>query len=283
MSTQADTIDTQRSGESTAALVVSRDGTQIAFWTSGDGPPLLLVHGTGGVHERFAPLLPYLEPYATVHVMDRRGRGASSDAPVYALEREHEDVAAVVDAIAAASGSSVDVYGHSYGGECVFGAALLTTNIRRVVLYEGWPPVTPEKVYFPRDVEERLDALVAAGDRDGALEFFMREVAEVSDAEIRAIRAQPSWPMRVGAVHTIAREIRAFYADGFDPEQAGRISMPVLVVAGSESPDGVRDDPETVVAALSDGRLVVIEGQQHLADVLVPEIFAQHLVAFLRD
>ena len=102
--------------------------------------------------------------------------------------------------------SSVDVYGHSYGGECVFGAALLTANIRRLVFYEGWPPVTPEKVYFPRDVEERLDRLVADGDRDAALEFFMREVAEVSDAEIRAIRAQPSWPMRVGAVHTISRE-----------------------------------------------------------------------------
>ena len=111
----------------------------------------------------------------------------------------------------------------------------------------------------------------------------MREVAEVSDTEIRAIRAQPSWPMRVGAVHTIAREIRAFYADSFDPEQAGRINMPVLVVAGSESPDGVRDDPDTVVAALPDARLVVIEGQQRLADVVVPEIFAQHLVAFLRD
>ena len=212
--------------ESTATRVVSRDGTEIAYWTSGDGPPLLLVHGTGGVHERFAPLLPYLEPHATVHVMDRRGRGASDDAPVYALEREHEDVAAVVDAIAAASGSAVDVYGHSYGGECAFGAALLTANIRRLVLYEGWPPVTPEKVYFPRDVEEGLDRLVADGDRDAALEFFMREVAEVSDAEIRAIRAQPSWPMRVGAVHTISREIRAFYADGFDPEQARRISMP---------------------------------------------------------
>ena len=167
MGTQADMIDIEGSRKSTPTRVVSRDGTEIAYWTGGDGPPLLLVHGTGGVHERFAPLLPYLVPHATVHVMDRRGRGASGDAPVYALEREHEDVAAVVDAIAAASGSSVDVYGHSYGGECVFGAALLTDNIRRAVLYEGWPPVTPEKVYFPRDVEERLDRLVAAGDRDG--------------------------------------------------------------------------------------------------------------------
>jgi pimeloyl-ACP methyl ester carboxylesterase len=271
------------SGESAATRVVSRDGTEIAYWTSGDGPPLLLVHGTAGVHERFAPLLPYLEPHATVHVMDRRGRGASGDARNYALEREHEDVAAVVDAIAEASGSAVDIYGHSYGGECAFGAALLTANIRSLILYEGWPPVTPEKVDLPREIEERLDALVAAGDRDSALEFFMREVVKVSDADMRAVRAQPTWPARVGSVHTITREIRAFFADTFDPEQARRVGVPVLVLTGGESPDEMRDDPETVTAALPDARLVVIEGQQHLADVLAPEVFAQHLVAFLRD
>ena len=264
--------------------MTSTDGTEIAVWTSGDGPPLLLVHGTAGVHERFAPLLPYSgAAFATVHVMDRRGRGASGDAPVYALEREHEDVAAVVDAIAAASGSAVDVYGHSYGGECAFGAALLTANIRRLVLYEGWPPVSPDKLDFPREVEERLDGLVAAGDREPALELFMREVVKVSDADIRAIREQPTWPLRVGAAHTITREIRAFRADTFDAEQAGRISVPVLVLAGGDSPDEIKDDPETVVAALPDARLVVIEGQEHLADVLVPEVFAQHLLAFLRD
>ena len=91
--------------------VVSRDATEIAFWTSGCGPPLVLVHGAPADHTRWRPLLPYLEPHVTVHAIDRRGRGASRDAAEYRLEREYEDVAAVVDAVAA-SGQRVDVYGH---------------------------------------------------------------------------------------------------------------------------------------------------------------------------
>ncbi len=283
MSRRTEAIEAAGAGESALTRVVSRDGTEIAYWTSGDGPPLVLVHGTAGVHERFAPLLPYLEPHATLHVMDRRGRGASGDAPDYDLAREFEDVAAVVDAIAKASGSAVDVYGHSYGGNCAFGAALLTRNVRRLVLYEGWPPVTPELLAFPPEVEERLEALVAAGDREAALETFMREGVKVSEDEIGAIRAQPTWPARVAAVHTITREIRAFFDHTFDPEQAAKIAVPVLVLTGAESPDEIKDDPEAVAAALPDARIAVLEGQQHLADVLAPEHFAEHVLAFLRE
>jgi pimeloyl-ACP methyl ester carboxylesterase len=90
---------------------VSRDGTEIAWWTSGHGPPLVLVHGTPADHTRWRPLLPYFEPQVTVHAMDRRGRGASGDGPEYDLAREYEDVAAVVDAVAEASGAPVDLYG----------------------------------------------------------------------------------------------------------------------------------------------------------------------------
>jgi pimeloyl-ACP methyl ester carboxylesterase len=75
--------------------------------------------------------------------MDRRGRGESGDGPDYEMEHEFEDVAAVVDSIAEASGSKVAVYGHSYGGNCAWGAAALTANIRALILYEGWPPVKP--------------------------------------------------------------------------------------------------------------------------------------------
>ena len=106
--------------------VRSRDGTEIAYWTSGEGPPLVVVHGTPADHTRWRPLLPYLEPHLTVHAMDRRGRGASGDAPDYGLAREYEDVAAVVDAVAEASGAPVDLYGHSHGGIVAFGAATLT-------------------------------------------------------------------------------------------------------------------------------------------------------------
>jgi pimeloyl-ACP methyl ester carboxylesterase len=263
--------------------VVSRDGTEIAYWTSGNGPPLVIVHGTSGVHERFAPLLPYLEPHTTVHAMDRRGRGGSGDAPEYALAREFEDVASVVDAIAASSGAKVDVYGHSYGGECAFGAALLTSNIRSLVLYEGWPPVMPEKLKFPSGVEERLDALVAAGEREAALELFWREVVKASEEDIRAIRAQPTWAARVATVHTITREVRAFYDDTFDPERAATITVPVLLLAGTDTPDELRDDPETVAAALPNARISYLEGQQHIADVLAPELFAERLLEFLRE
>jgi pimeloyl-ACP methyl ester carboxylesterase len=80
VSTRPGGIPSGDAGTSTAARVLSCDGTEIAYRTSGDGPPLLLVHGTAGARERFAPLLPYLEPCATVHAMDRRGRGASGAA-----------------------------------------------------------------------------------------------------------------------------------------------------------------------------------------------------------
>ena len=282
MSRVTGTIQARDPREATTTRVASRDGTEIGYWTTGEGPPLLLVHGTAGVHDRFAPLLPYLEPHFTVHAMDRRGRGGSGDGPTYSVEREFEDVATVVDSIAGTSGSPVDVYGHSYGGECAFGAALLTSNIGRLVLYEGWPPVTPQKLVFPRDVEERLEALVAAGENEAALETFMCDVVKVSEEELTAIRAQPSWPARVAAAPTITREIHAFFGDRFDPARAASIAVPVLILAGADTPVEIKDDPEAVAAALPDARLVVVEGQQHLADVLVPEVLAQHLLTFLR-
>ena len=88
---------------------VSADGTEIAYWSSGEGPPLVLVHGATADHNRWRPLLPYLEPRRTVLAVDRRGRGESGDAPDYHIAREFEDVAAVVDAVAEASGAAVDV------------------------------------------------------------------------------------------------------------------------------------------------------------------------------
>jgi pimeloyl-ACP methyl ester carboxylesterase len=104
----------------------------------------------------------------------------------------------------------------------------------------------------------------------------------VSEEELGAIRAQTTWPARVAAAHTIPREIRAFFGDRFDPARAAAMTAPVLVLTGSDSPEEVKDAPETVAAALPDARLAVIEGQQHLADVLAPEVFAEHLLAFLQ-
>ena len=94
-----------------------------------------------------APLLPYLEPYVTVHALDRRGRGACGDAPEYRLERECQDVASVVDTVTPVAGQPVSVCGHSHGGIVAFGAAAMTTNVRRLDLYEGWP--VPDPLFTP--------------------------------------------------------------------------------------------------------------------------------------
>jgi pimeloyl-ACP methyl ester carboxylesterase len=282
MSRRKGAIEVNGDREPTVTRVVSRDGTEIAYWTTGEGPPLVLVHGAPADHTRWRPLLPYLEPHATVHAMDRRGRGASGDAPSYTVAREFEDVAALIDAVAEASASAVDVYGHSSGGFYAFGAATLTTNIRKLVLYEGWPTVSPDAFAFPPGVGERLDALLGEGNREAALETFVREVVMVSEEELNALRAQESWPARVDAMHTIPREMRSFPDAPFDPKQAANITVPTLLVTGSDSPDPSKADIETVAAALPDARILVIEGQQHVADVLVPEVFAEHLLAFLR-
>jgi pimeloyl-ACP methyl ester carboxylesterase len=271
-----------RTTEATLTRAVSRDGTEIGWWTSGEGPPLVLVHGAVADHTRWRPLLPYLEPHATVHAMDRRGRGASGDAPGYDLAREFEDVAAVVDAVAAASGSAVDLYGHSFGGLCAFGGAALTANLGRLVLYEGWPPADPAARELPPDVGQRLDARLAEGDHDAVVETMFREVVRMPEADLAALRAQPAWTARVAAAPALVRELRAISRVAFDPALAARITVPALLLTGSDSRDPFAADTRTVAAALPDARVVVLEGQQHVADILDPEAFAGHLVGFLR-
>src|SRR5438270_592473 len=105
----------------------------IATTRTGHGPPLVLVHGTTADHTRWAPLLPVLDELFTVHAVDRRGRGASGDDPDHAIEREFEDVAAVVDAIA----EPVHLLGHSYGAICALEAAHAAIATSVVVVLPG--------------------------------------------------------------------------------------------------------------------------------------------------
>jgi pimeloyl-ACP methyl ester carboxylesterase len=197
------------------------------------------------------------------------------------LEREYEDVAAVVDAVAVASGERVDVYGHSHGGIVAFGAATLTKNIRRLLLYEGWPVPDPSIYALPAEVVRRIDTLLAAGDRDGVVETLFRSVEEMSDEDMAALRQAPSWPGRVAAAHTVTREILAETRARLDTEQAAKISVPVLLLIGEKSTDPARREVGAVAAALPNARLLVLAGQQHIADIVDPENFANHLLEFL--
>jgi pimeloyl-ACP methyl ester carboxylesterase len=268
----------------TLTHVTSPDGTKIAVFVSGTGRPLVVVHGTTADHTTWRLVLPLLEPHAAVHAVDRRGRGGSGDSLSYSLARETADIAAVVDAAAAAAGSPVDLLGHSYGGNSAFGGAVArTANIRKLVLYEGWPAPNIEHRTTPPDVMHRLDGLLAQGRSEQLLETFYRDIVMMSETEISDLKAAPTWAARVAAAGTVPRELRAFGAQAFEPEMAEKITIPVLLLVGANSPDEVKADPHAVAAALPDVRIHVLDGQRHIAHFTDPYLFAEEALSFLRD
>jgi pimeloyl-ACP methyl ester carboxylesterase len=264
----------------TATRVVSADGTPIAVFTSGDGPPVILVHGTAGDHTTFRVIGPRLAARRTVHAIDRRGRGASGDTAPYAIEREFEDVASVAAWIAGKAGEPVPVVGHSYGGRAALGAALRTEAVSRVVCYEG-APTPPGASYHPPGIEARLRELIAAGDTDAALAAFMSEVVGMPDADLAAYRADPIWPVRAAAAPTILRELEAEGSPAGGLDALGAVRQPVLQILGSASLPVFREATEALDARLADGHVVVIDGARHAAHHTHPDAFVDEVEAFL--
>lgn len=266
--------------------VVSRDGTPIAVFSSGDGPPLVLVHGTTADHTTFRALAPALEASFRIHAIDRRGRGASGDGTgAYRIEREFEDLAGVAEAVASESGERVDVLGHSYGGRCALGAALRTASIGRLVVYEGAPSPTDTAHggYQPSGVARRIAALIEAGDRDAALETFFREIVRMPEPDIVAYRADPVWPLRAAAVHTSLRELEAETSPAASLDALGGVPQPVLQVLGGASARVFREATEALDARLANGRIVVIDGARHAAHHTHVEPLAEAARIFLAD
>jgi pimeloyl-ACP methyl ester carboxylesterase len=236
---------------------------------------LVLVHGTTADQARWAPVLPALREHFTVYACDRRGRGASGDGPSYAIEREFEDVAAVVDGI----GGPVDLLGHSYGALCSLEAAVLARSLRRLVLYE--PPIPAGIPITPPGVVDRLQALLDAGDKDGVVAVFMSEVPRVPPGQLERMRTLPAWRARVAAAATIPRELRAHDRYSFAEEKFHELKVPVLLLLGGESPPFFRAALESVQAAVPTARLVVLPGQKHVAIDTAPDLFAREVIAFL--
>ena len=253
----------------------SRDGTTIGFRRSGSGPPLLLVHGTTADHTRWATVLEGLEQHFTVFAMDRRGRGASSDGPVYSVYREAEDVAAVVDAI----GGPTNVLGHSYGGVCSLEAALLTDGITRLILYE--PPIPTGLPFFPPKTPERMQALLDQGELEAALEIMFREIVGMPDDEFEMYRKLPAWQARIQLAPTLPREITYDRGYEFVPERFANLHIPTLLLLGGDSPALFVRGTEAVDAALPDSRVDVMPGQQHIAMDTDPAMFIEEVVTFL--
>ena len=256
--------------------VASEDGTPIAYWCSGEGSPLVLVHGTSADHSRWKPVLPAFEEHFTVYAVDRCGRGDSGDSDDYAIDREFEDVAAVVDSI----GEPVNLLGHSYGAVCALEAALLTRNVRKLVLYEPGMNVTGEQIYPPGFIN-RLDALLEAGDRDAVISTLMRELVGMPQEEVEYLRSLPAWLERVKAAHTVPRELRADEAYRFDPERFGDLGVPTLLLSGGDSPAFLKAADKAVDETLPNCRIVVLSGQGHAAMDTGTDLFTTEVVRFL--
>jgi pimeloyl-ACP methyl ester carboxylesterase len=252
-------------------------------FTSGTGPPLVLVHGAAADHTTFRVVGPILAERFTVHAIDRRGRGASGDTGPYSIEREFEDIAEVATELSRDSGAPVDVVGHSYGGRCALGAALLTDAIRRVVSYEG-APSPPGARYGDAAVLDDVRAADAAGDPALILATFMHRVVGMDDDALAAYRADPVWPLRVAAAHTIPRELESeSTSTAAGLEALGAVRQPVLQILGGDSRPEFGAATRVLDERLANGRIVVIPGARHAAHHTHPEAFVAALTTFLAE
>src|SRR2546421_7197857 len=175
----------------TMRKVISKDGTPIAFDQSGQGPALILVASATATRLAEASLAAVLAPHFTVFAYDRRGRGESGDTVPYAVEREVEDI----DALINEAGGSAFVFGHSSGAVLALEAArLLPTKITKLAVYE--PPfiIDDSRPPVPRDYVAHLNELLAAGRRGGAVEYFMTDAMLVPAEMVAPMRNTPMWP-----------------------------------------------------------------------------------------
>jgi pimeloyl-ACP methyl ester carboxylesterase len=244
----------------------SADGTPIAYRVSGSGEPVVLVHGAGTSSADWVFVQPFLADRYAVVGMDRRGRGKSGDAGHYAMEREAEDILAVLDA----TGAELLV-GHSYGALCSMLAACRTDRLRRLVLYE--PPIAARADFKP------LADLVERGELDAALEAFLSGAGAPPD-QLDVIRSSPAWPVLLDAVPTVPRELSACAA-WQNPK--GPIDVKTLFLLGGDtSAEVYLDGLDELQSAFPDVRQERIPGQFHIAHVFAAEAFAGLVADFLR-
>jgi len=267
------TISMAGAAQTSISTVASADGTSIAVECAGAGPSLVIVHGGTGDRSRWTPLFPLLAGRFRVCAMDRRAHGASGDSLPYSLQKEVEDVVAVV----AAQPGPVFVLGHSFGAVCAFEAAFHTAKIARLALYE--PPL---RAADHSATLMRMEAMMRAGDREGALISFMREVVLISADEVAAMKARPSWAGLLATVEASVRQDRALSQYQFDPARARTMAIPTLLMAGSKttSPE-LKRSIDDLRQALPHSTLRMFEGQEHNAMDTIPEEFAATISSFL--
>ncbi len=250
--------------------VTAPDGIEIAYERSGDGPPLILLHGGSGCHRHWDALRPHLDEDFTLVTPDRRGRGESGDAEQYDLDREVEDLRTLV---AAVDGDPV-VFGHSFGGLVALAAAD-EVDLDALVLYE---PALLVGEHRGDDLADRMQDRLDAGERRAAMRLFIEEGGGIPDVE-----ALPWWPdeANLDRTETVIRENRA--VEEFRLPEEPDIDVPTLLLTGERGPEHLRDAVFALRERLPDTRLVELDGVGHVATESAPERVADAVRPFLRD
>jgi pimeloyl-ACP methyl ester carboxylesterase len=255
--------------------VTSTDGTSIAFDRTGEGPPVILVCGGSTDRMANASLAALLETDFTVFNYDRRGRGDSGDTAPYAVEREIEDLEAVITE----AGGSAFVYGTSSGAALALEAAASGLAITKLALWE--PPYIPEgRPRPPADTATTYTELVASGRRGEAVEFFMTKVVGLPPEFVAQARNAPFWAMQEALAHTLAYDATIMADYSLPSERAASVTAPTLVIHGGASFDWMSDTAQALADTIPDGQRRTLEGQTH--DV-PPEALAPVLKEFFLD
>jgi pimeloyl-ACP methyl ester carboxylesterase len=252
--------------------VVSRDGTTIAYEKAGDGPPIVLLNGGFRDHTIFDSLVPELAPHCTTYVYDRRGRGESGDAATYAVQREVEDLEAV---IGEAGGETV-VFAGSSGANLALETALGGAPITKLALHEPYYRVEG----FPKppdDFTQNLSALLAEGKRSEAAEYFLAELVGFTPDVIANWRKSPLWTTNVTNAHTLLYDT-AICGDFNVP--VGRLATfrtPTLVVNSDHTSDWLYAAARATATALPNGWGMQLPGEWHR---IQPDILGRVLAGF---
>jgi pimeloyl-ACP methyl ester carboxylesterase len=250
----------------------SKDGTAIAYERTGNGPALILVDGAL-CSRSFGPmpkLAPLLAPHFTVYTYDRRGRGQSGDTQPYSKEREVEDIAALIEQ----AGGSAFLLGLSSGAALALEAAASGLNVRKVVAYE--PPyvdLTGERGAAQH--EPRLKALVAEGNRSGAVKYFLRDMVGVPAFAVVMTRLMPwIWRKLAAVAHTLPYDAAVMNQFQMPTARFASIRIPTLAMHGGKTDVRLQKAAVAVADAIPGAQHVTLEGQTHNVkpDVLTPAV-----------
>ena len=256
--------------------IVSKDGTKLAFDQAGSGPTVILVAGAIQ-HRAFdhetAYLADLMAPHFNVINYDRRGRGESGDTQPYAPAREIEDIEALIDALIEDGGGAAYLYGMSSGAALAMKAALaLGSKVKKLAMYEAPYNDDAGARQTWREYRRKLAALLAEGRRGDAMALFML-LAGMPPENLSQVQQSPAWPIFEGVAPTLAYDAAILGEESTVPcEEAARLRIPALVMAGEASPPFMRTTAAALAGVMPNGRYQVLAGQTHevAAEVLAP-------------